>query len=163
MYVLPKPNYARRHYTGSYQRFPVQQPVVSHGERVKRQLISLGMSRLALKSAESRYLPHLIHPGEDVAGIVYGKAKEGFAMLIATNLRVIFLDKKPLFVNEDEITYDIVSGVSFSHAGLGSTVMLHTRTGDFVIRTFNKKCAIGFVKAIESHCIEQTRSNGTPL
>lgn len=126
-----------------------------HEARINKELKALGVSKYGFWRFDTKFLPHVIHQDEQLVGVVYGHHDEGSAMLAATNWRVIFLDKKPLFVNEDEISYDVVSGVSFSHAGLWTSVTLHTRVKDYTIRTFNQKCALEFVEAIEARCLER--------
>lgn len=133
---------------------------LAHSMRVRQELAALGASRFALATSESQYLPRLIHPEEHIGALVYGHHKDGFAMLIATNMRVIFLDKKPLFVNQDDISYSVVSGVSYGNAGFDMLVTLHTRIKDYAIRSFNKKCAVGFVKYIESQSVEHAYTGG---
>lgn len=123
--------------------------------RVWKELKNLGMSWAALRTMEGRYLPHIIHDGEHIGGVVYGWSNGSFAMLAATDRRVIFLDRKPLFTDEDEISYDIVSGVDYGSTGLDSTLTLHTRVKDYKIYTFNDKSARGFIDYIESRAIER--------
>lgn len=125
-----------------------------HKLRIKRELKQLGLSGFGQFSTESRYLPRIIHPDENIGGVLYGKHKDGLAMLVATDRRVIFLDKKPLFIQEDDITFYVVSGVTYTHAGFGSTVTLHTRIKDYTIRTLNRKTAEKFVTFIEERCLE---------
>jgi hypothetical protein len=132
--------------------------VVSEADRIKMQLKSLGVSRSALGTSESRHLPNVIHPGENIHGVVYGLSKDGFVMILVTNKRILFIDKKPFFVNEDEITFDVVSGISHGHAGIGSTVTLHTRIKDYEIKTLNERCARGFIHAVEARCVENSYS-----
>lgn len=132
---------------------------ISHKQRVDRELRSVGVSRLGLVTSESHYLPRVIHSDEHIGGVVYGFNENGFVMLVATNWRVVYLDKKPLFINKDEINYGAVSGVKFSHAGLGSTVTLHTRVKDFIIQTFNQKCAKHFVDYIEELAFQNSNVN----
>jgi hypothetical protein len=127
---------------------------VSHDTNVRTQLRDLGLSKMAMMSTESHYLPKLIHPDEILGGVVFGKHVDGYAMLVATDRRIIFLDKKPLFVNEDEMTYDVVGGISISRAGIGATVTLHTRLKDYTIRTFNQESAQKFLHYIELRCLE---------
>lgn len=134
-----------------------QPPVkISKKLRVKEELKQLGVSSYGLRSEEARYLPVIIHDNEHVMGAVYGRCAEGFAMLLATDCRVIFLDKKPFLTRADELTYEVVTGVSYGMAGFFVTVTLHTRICDFTIRTMNYKCARGFIKYIESRRLEQT-------
>lgn len=156
MYTLAESNYLKRSsfYKDRGHIYAMGTDPISHGERIKRDLKALGVTNFALWRAVSRYLPHIIHPSEYIGGVVYGRCQNDFAMLVATDRRVIFLDKQPLFVNEDEVTYFVVSGVSYSSAGIGMTVTLHTRIKDFVIRTFNQKCAKGFIQYIEARCLE---------
>ena len=138
-------------------RGQVYVPAVSmadHETRIRRQLRELGMSKIAMLRSEIKYLPRIIHLDEQVGGVAYGSYEGGFAVLVATDKRVIFLDKKPMATIEDEITYFVVSGVSLSSAGINSTVSLHTRIKDYTLQTLNEKCAEGFVRYIEARCIE---------
>lgn len=157
MYTLPRTTYVKRSISLDHQIPITQRDVLSAKDRIRQQLRSLGVSHAARHSMEARYLPHIIHTDEYIQGVVYGKSEEGLAMLVATDKRAIYLDKKFLFVNVDEITFDVVSGVNHSHVGLGSTITLHTRIKDYTLKTMNEKCAQGFVKAIESRCVEQSR------
>lgn len=122
--------------------------------RIRKELLSAGMSRLALYTEESDYLPHIIHDGENIGGIAYGWSKGNFVMLAATNRRVLFLDKKPLFTNVDEVTYNVVSGVKLGSVGLGATLVLHTRVKDYKLFTLNESAARKFVDYIEARAVE---------
>lgn len=128
---------------------------VSHQERVKNELKAAGLTKYELWSMEGRYLPHIIHHDEHLGGVIYGASEGRLIMLVATDRRVVALSKKPLFVDEDELNYDMVGGVSFTHAGPGSTVILHTRMKEYPVRTFNSRAAENFVSYIETRCLEQ--------
>lgn len=130
---------------------------VDHARRVKKELMDMGLSWLGLGSMEARYLPTIIHTNEHLGGVVYGRSKDGRAMLVATDRRVIYIDKKPLFENEDEISYDVVSGVSYGHSVLGSTVTLHTRVKDYPLKTTNRVSAEIFIRYIEMRCLEHLK------
>lgn len=132
---------------------------IRHKAKVQNRLRQIGVSKYGLLRAESRYLHRIIHSDENIMAVVYGHNVEGTAMLIATDSRLIYLDKKPLFVKSDELTYDIVSGVSYSHVSIFTTVTLHTRMGDYVLRTMNPKCVSLFVNYIESHCLQHERAS----
>ena len=75
-------------------------------------------------------------------------------LLAATDRRIIYLNKKPLFIDQDDITYDVVFGMSFGQAGLGSTFSLHTLIRVYKVRTFNRKAAQNFVQFIELPCLK---------
>lgn len=131
---------------------------VASKTRIIDELKRQGVSRIGLQRMASRYLPKIIHPFEHIQAVVYGRNHEGSVMLLATDSRIIYLDKKPLFVNFDEVTYDVVAGVSYGHVGLSSTVTLHTRMRDYAMRALNVKCVNRFVNYIEWRCLEQSRN-----
>jgi len=157
MYTTPTSGYLRRSLLVNKQRtdLPVTIDPVDHSRRVKKELRDAGLRGTGLMRLESRYLPHIIHPDEHIGGAIGGYNDNGFAMLVATDRRIIFLDKKPLFIEEDEVTYNVVSGVKFTHAGFGSIVTLHTRIKDYALRTLNQKAALNFVEYIESRSLER--------
>lgn len=112
---------------------------------------------------ETAVLIKVIRTDEQILGIVYGRYKQksadgifiGRGALIATDKRILLLDKKPLYLNTDEIAYYVVSGVDYTRVGPVGTVVLHTRVGDIQVRTFNRKCAESFVSSVESMIFEQ--------
>ena len=129
-------------------------PTEKHIQRIREELKKVGVSRYGLAKSESRYLPHIIHQTEKIGGVVYGWYENGMAMIIATDKRVIFLDKKPLFTTKDEITYDVVSGVRIDVGALYTSATLHTRVKDYSLKYVNPGCAKTFVKYIESQRLE---------
>ncbi len=128
-------------------------------KRVWDELKDVGVGAVGLRTPEAKELVRIIHPDEHIGGVVYGRYSGGLAWLIATDRRVIFMDKKPLFAITDELTYDVVSGVKSGRAGLFSSVTLHTRISDYSIRIVNTKCAKIFVNYIESRRLESGRNN----
>ncbi len=99
-------------------------------------------------------MPNIIHQDEHIGGVVYGRYVNGSAMLIATDRRVIFLDRKPLFTTNQEVTYDVVSGFKIDLRGVISAVTLNTKIGDFTLRYVNRRCAINFKHFLESRRLE---------
>lgn len=125
-----------------------------HRARIDRELKSAGVSRFALASSEAKYLPAIIHHNEHICAAVFGRSKAGLVMLLATDRRIIFLDKKPLFANENEINFSAVNGISWGANGLGATVNLHTRVVDYHLKTLSRKSAEIFAHYIEERCLE---------
>lgn len=126
---------------------------------IKRHITTLGADKFDLLVPETGALPYVIHPDEEIEGIVYGRYKQedgkliGRGALVATNDRVLLVDKKPLYVRSDEVIYDAISGVTYTRIGFIGTVTLHTKIGDIRIRTLNQKCARSFVEAVEARIL----------
>ncbi|MBC7581537.1 PH domain-containing protein [Aeromicrobium sp.] len=106
---------------------------------------------------ETKVIENYLLPDERLLGVVYGRYKQqrnaaiSRGVLVATDQRVLLINKKPLFLKHDEFGYRAISGVDFSWVAIMGTVTLQTRLGDIHIRTFNKRCAETFVRAIESN------------
>lgn len=130
--------------------------------RIRQELSQAGVTPHGLNKAESKYLPNIIHDTEHIKGAVYGTQPGTFsAMLVATDRRVIFLDKKPLYCVSDELTYDVISGIKQESTALGANITLYTRVGDYSLHFVNPVCAGKFQKAVEKLQLEASRnSNG---
>lgn len=130
---------------------PVSQ---DHIDRVNQELLKAGMTQYGLLKSEAQYLPHLIQPSEHIGGVVYGKSSVGSVMLVATDERVLYVDRKPLFNVVDEISYGVVSGCRISQQGPFTTITLHTRIHDFTLKYVNPTCARIFEDYIALRCID---------
>ncbi len=121
-----------------------------HKVRIREELLEAGIGNINASRAEARYLKDIIYDDERIGGAIYGISDGGWCMLVATEKRVIYLDKKPFFVTKDILTYDIVSGVQSNSSGPFSAVTLQTRGGEYALRFVGKKSADKFAKYIES-------------
>jgi hypothetical protein len=128
----------------------------------KKDLQALGADQFDLMLPETYALLGIIQANENISGVVYKKYvlnnsehSSGRGLLVATDRRIILVNKKPMFQKNDELSYSVVSGVNYSKAGIAGTVTVHSRTGDMSIRTYNSECANTFVKAIEEQCFNK--------
>jgi hypothetical protein len=116
-------------------------------------LRQLGAVTYDIKLPETKAMLRTLKPGEEINGVIWGKYSEvivGRGALIVTSERIILINKKPMFSKVDEIAYRVISGVSYTKAGIAGTVTLNTRVGDIQVRTLNKKCVDNFVRAIDA-------------
>jgi hypothetical protein len=124
-------------------------------DQLKTTLRALGAVTYNLWLPETKALNTLLNDGEQVHGIVYGRyvrdqrGQVSRGALVATDQRVLLVNKKPLLLERDEFVYRAISGADFSWVGFMGTVSLHTRLGDIRVRTFNKRCAQTFVHVIK--------------
>lgn len=123
----------------------------------------LGADGYDLLLPETHHLAQLLREGEVITGVVYGKyIKEtipytGRGLLAITNLRILLLDKKPLFLQFDDISFNMVSGVQYRSTLGIETVILNTRMGDVAMRTINNSCAQRFVQTVEDMLMARDR------
>lgn len=136
-------------------------PQTAHTERVRKELRKSGISSLALLRFTGRYLPKVIHENEHIKAAVFGRHKEsedlfGYTegILVATDMRVVYLDHKPGFTTMDEIAYDVISGVNISQAGGHASLKLFTKIANYTISFANLSCVKNFADYIESQRID---------
>lgn len=130
-----------------------------HTARVRSELSKAGVTKYGLLKLEAKHIPELIHEGEHIEAVAYGLSKNYSAMLVATNLRVIYLDRKPFFTISDELTYEMIAGVGYNIQGRFAAVTLHTRIGDYPLRFVNLEAAEKFIHYIEKRRIEALGGN----
>lgn len=127
--------------------------------KLNNRLRQLGAVMYDLWLPETKALTTVLRPDEKLLGVVYGRYRFGQkkeisrGMLVATDQRVFILNKKPMFTQNDEFAYWVVSGVDYARVGIMGNVTLLTRIGDIHLRTFNRRCAETFVAAIDANII----------
>lgn len=132
-------------------------------KRVKRELLDAGVTIYGLIKAESRYLPIILHDHEHIEAVIYGQHNASSAMMIATDERIIYLDKKPMVEMFDEVSYEVISGIEFDIHVLFATIVLHTPVRNYDFRFVNLRCAEKFARHIEKHRLEREPKDHAPV
>jgi hypothetical protein len=71
-------------------------------------------------------LSSVLIPDEIIAGCCAGRYEGGFALLTVTNLRILLVDKKPMFLTLEDIRFDMVSQIDFSSFITGGSLRITT-------------------------------------
>ncbi len=123
--------------------------LTAHQKRVKDELAKAGMTSYGQHKMASRYLPNVIDEHEHIEAVVYGHAGVGLAMLVATDRRILYVERRPLFTSTDELSYEVVVGIRYIKAGLLPAIELHTRMGNYTLTYVSPAPAQSFIKYIE--------------
>ncbi len=75
---------------------------------------------------EIRELQHILTDSEEIIGLAQGRYYGGFALLVATNHRILLIDKKIPFLSVEDIRYDMISEIDYSARLFDSTVTIFT-------------------------------------
>lgn len=89
--------------------------------------------------AEVRELPNILAEDEEIHRAVNGVYEGGIAMLIATNRRLLLIDKKPLFMTMEDIRYDMISEVNYFSNVFDAGVAIKTINTTLVFKTWRQK------------------------
>lgn len=141
----------------------VKQQRALMADKTRARLKELGLSQLSLLRWEPAHLYEYLHPDEKIGGAIYGHLEQGgYGLLVATDMRVLYLDRIMLSTTLDEVPYSMVSGVALSLSGIWDVVTtLHTREGTYKINGRNTRSAQMFVDFVETTCIDIKKEQET--
>lgn len=133
-----------------------------HELRIIEELSDIGFGFWQLRRAESKYIASIIGKDEHILSAIYGHVpSNGKAVLVATDLRVIYLDHVPIFEKLDEFPYDSITGITYSINVFMSKIILHTTLGDRTLEHVKHRTSESFVNYIEAKCTEQREYEST--
>jgi hypothetical protein len=93
---------------------------------LEKHLASIGYKVPSWQKAEVRELCRVIHPDEVIIQAVNGHYEGGFGLLVATNHRLLLVDRKPMFLTLDAISYGMIQEISLNYRLLNSTIHIWT-------------------------------------
>jgi len=138
---------------------------ISHEQQIRAEITRAGITHLGVHRFTSSYLPRVIHPDEHIEAAIFGRHKESAnlfglveGMLIATDERVIFINHHPAYTTMDEVSFDVISGISLSNVGLYASVTLFTKIANYTLSYVKPNSAIKFTTYIEERRIDQPRT-----
>jgi hypothetical protein len=108
-------------------------------QSVTDQIEELGFNQHGWGRAEIAELPHILLPGEKIYELANGTYEGGFALIVATDVRVLLVDKKPMsYLTVEDIRFDMISEIDYSHRLIGANIRISTGVKDMRFRSYNK-------------------------
>ncbi|MFI5270676.1 MAG: PH domain-containing protein [Candidatus Saccharimonadales bacterium] len=130
-------------------------------ESVDEQINKIGFNLNGWGRAELKELPHILLPGEEIFEVVNGYYEGGFALAVATDVRLLLIDKKPMkYLTVEDIRFDMISEIDYSHRLVGAEIHISTGLKDLNFRSFNQprlRKLIGHVQ----HCMAASKKQLT--
>ena len=105
---------------------------------VKKQLDRIGATFPFWGKPEIDELPRVLMEGEEIQHIINGRYEGGFAILCATNLRLLLIDKKLFFLTVEDIRYDMIAELDYGHQLVGATIHVRSFSKDLKFQAFKK-------------------------
>jgi hypothetical protein len=109
-------------------------------EAIEEQLTKIGCNFRFWGRSEIRELDKILMEDEIISQCVNGEYTNGFAMLIATNHRLLLVDKKPLlYLTVEDIRFDMITDFNFNHRLTTATICISTPNKALTFMSWNKK------------------------
>jgi hypothetical protein len=97
-----------------------------HISLIEARLSQLGVKLSRWFQGEVKELQHILFNDEKIIAAVPGRYFAGFALLVATDYRVLLIDKRALFINIEDIRYDMISETDFNSRFVDATLQIFT-------------------------------------
>lgn len=97
-----------------------------HISLIEARLSQLGVKLSRWFQGEVRELQHILFDHEKIIAAVPGRYFGGYALLVATDHRVLLIDKRTLFMNIEDIRYDMISETDFNARMMDATLRIFT-------------------------------------
>jgi hypothetical protein len=109
-------------------------------EEIDKQLKDIDFNVRGWGRAEIKELPNVILPDEEIYECVNGFYEGGFALLLATNIRVLLVDKKPLnYLTVEDMRFDNISEIDYNHRLVGANVTVSAGDKHLRFTSYNQK------------------------
>ncbi|HMH31351.1 MAG TPA: PH domain-containing protein [Methylomirabilota bacterium] len=122
-------------------------------EEVKKQLKKLDYNYKGWGRTEVKELPSILLPDEKIFELVNGIYENGFALLVATDIRVLLVDKKPLnYLTVEDLRFDMINEMDYSHRLIGARINISAGSKNLSFQSYNQaklRKLIGHVQ----HCM----------
>lgn len=122
---------------------------------VEKQLRQIGCDFRFWGRSELAELPRALMEGENVMQCVNGRYKGGFALLCATDHRVLLIDKKPMnYLNLQDIRFEMISEFNYQHRLLDASACISTPTETLVFVSWNQHRLRALLAYIQRRVVE---------
>lgn len=107
---------------------------------IENQLKKINFGYNRLNRAEINELQQIILPDEQIYECVNGFYEGGVALLVATDIRVLLIDKKPMgFLNVDDVRFDMISDIDYSHRVFGAQININCGMKSLLFKSYNQQ------------------------
>src|SRR5581483_12281921 len=93
---------------------------------IEAKLTKIGVKKTWFSKPEINELQHILMDGEDIIKCVQGRYTGGFALMVATEIRLLLIDKRPLYLTVEDIRYDMIAEVQVSSRLFDATMTIFT-------------------------------------
>jgi hypothetical protein len=126
-------------------------------KHIDKQLKRLGFNPKGWGRTEVNELHNILLPDEEIYELVNGFYEGGFALLVATDVRVLLIDKKPMnYLTVEDLRFDMINEMDYNHRLIGANISIATGNKNLKFTSVNQprlRKLIGHVQ----HCMAESK------
>lgn len=129
-------------------------------QAVEDQLKRIGFGFRFWGRAEVNELGKILLEDEIIAECANGEYSNGFALLVATNHRILLVDKKPmLYLTVEDLRYDMITEFSYSHRMLNASINIYTANKTLTFMSWNQARLRRLLEYTQLRVLEMRQQN----
>jgi len=122
---------------------------------VEDQLKLIHFNQRSWGRTEISELPNILMPDEEIFECVNGYYEGGFALLCATNIRMLLIDKKPLkYLTVEDLRFDMINQIDYSHRLLGAHITVSAGIKNLKFTSLNQRRLRKLIDHIQNRMAE---------
>ncbi|MDL2363546.1 MAG: PH domain-containing protein [Patescibacteria group bacterium] len=122
-------------------------------DSVEKQLKKLKFNMHSWGRTEAKELPNILLADEIIYEVVNGMYDGGFALLVATDVRVLLVDKKPLnYLTVEDFRFDMINEIDYNHRLIGAHISLSAGGKTLKFMSYNQQRLRKLITHVQ-HCI----------
>jgi hypothetical protein len=122
---------------------------------IEKQLKKIDYNYHGWGRTEVRELPNVLLDDEEIYECVNGLYEGGFALMVATDIRVLLIDKKPLnYLSVEDMRYELISEIDYNHRLLGAYISLSSGSKNLKFSSLNQHRLRKLITHVQ-HCMAE--------
>lgn len=106
---------------------------------------------------EAAELTNILLEGEEIYEVANGIYEGGFAMLVATDVRMLLIDKKPLnFLTVEDMRFDMINELDYNHRLLGAHISISAGSKNLKFTSYNQQRLRKLITHVQ-HCMANAK------
>lgn len=121
------------------------------------QLSAINFNQHGWGRTELKELPSIILPEEVIYECVNGLYEGGFALLVATDVRVLLIDKKPMnYLTVEDLRFDMINELDYSHRIIGASISISAGSKNLRFTSLNQPRLRKLITHVQ-HCMADAK------
>jgi hypothetical protein len=104
--------------------------------------------------AEIDELEKILVPGETILEVLNGFYTGGFAVLCATNLRLLLVDKKLFMLTVEDVRFDSINEIDYHSRILDASAIIHTPSKQLKFTSWRQRDLRSLVTFVQRHIMQ---------
>lgn len=117
---------------------------------IQKELALAGVPRRILRSSETRALTNILNQDETIIGCMQGMYDEGIGLVVATNARLLIINKSFFWTRVEDESYAMVNSVLYKKGVVFGKFFLSTRARKYTFNVLKADPIEDFLAIIDS-------------